>query len=40
MFAVIYRIQLKPGKENEYLQAWQQIADYFMTKKRSVHEST
>lgn len=29
MFAVIYRSHIKPEKEAEYQQLWQQIATYF-----------
>ena len=29
MFAVIYRSYIKPEKETEYQQLWQQIATYF-----------
>jgi heme-degrading monooxygenase HmoA len=30
MFAVIYRVYLKPGKEQEYQRLWNQIASYFV----------
>lgn len=30
MFAVIYRGYIKPGRESEYQQAWNQVARYFV----------
>ena len=33
MFAVIYQGYLKPGKENEYQDAWNQVSLYLLNKK-------
>ncbi len=30
MFAVVYRVFVKPGRENDYQAAWKQVACYFM----------
>lgn len=30
MFAVIYQGYLKPGRENEYQEAWSKVAQYFI----------
>lgn len=30
MFAVIYRVKLKPHQEKEYQECWRMIADYFV----------
>ena len=36
MFAVIYQGYLKPGREEEYLQAWHQIATYFVNHRGAI----
>lgn len=33
MFAVIYLSYLKPGREGDFQQAWNQIANYFVAKR-------
>ncbi len=36
MFAVIYQIYLKPGREEDFQKAWQQIASYFVEKRGAI----
>ncbi len=36
MFAVLYRFYLKPGREEEYKQAWNKIVSYFVTSRGAI----
>ncbi len=36
MFAVIYRGYLQPGKEEDYLDAWKVVAQYFVEKRGAI----
>jgi hypothetical protein len=36
MFAVIYQIILKPGREKEYQNAWRKVARYFIEKRGAI----
>ena len=36
MFAVIYRLKLKPGQEKKYIENWNKIASYFIEKRGAI----
>ena len=36
MFAVIYQSYLKPGREQEYRELWDEIARYFIVSRGSI----